>query len=80
MNMPPRIAIFVRGGVVQEVASDTADVLIKLLVFDDIEEGNSPGDWQPPDLVLHNPQDFEKYTSGVLWSGDREERSEDGIC
>jgi hypothetical protein len=26
-DMPPRIAIFVQGGVVQEVTSDTADVL-----------------------------------------------------
>jgi hypothetical protein len=38
--MLPYIAIFVRGGVVQEVASDTADVLIKLLNMDAIEEGD----------------------------------------
>ena len=36
--MTPRIAIFVRGGVVQEVASDTAHVLIKLLDMDSIED------------------------------------------
>jgi hypothetical protein len=40
--MPPHIAIFVRGGVVQEVASDTPDVLIKLLDMDSIEEGDPP--------------------------------------
>jgi hypothetical protein len=60
----PRIAIFVRGGVVQEVASDTADVLIKLLDFDSIEEGDPPGDWQPPDVVINTPQEFESYASG----------------
>jgi hypothetical protein len=40
--MPPRIAVFVRGGIVQEVASDTADVLIKLLDMDSIEEADHP--------------------------------------
>ncbi len=45
--MTPRIAIFVRGGVVQEVASDTADVLIKLLDVDSIEEGAPPDEWPP---------------------------------
>jgi len=64
--MPPRIAIFVRGGVVQEVASDTPDVLIKLINFDDIEEGDLPGDWQPPDTVITNPQAFDAYTNGVI--------------
>jgi hypothetical protein len=62
--MPPRIAIFVRGGVVQEVASNTADVLIKLLDFDSIEEGDTPDDWRPPDTVINDPQAFEAYTSG----------------
>jgi hypothetical protein len=38
VDMPPHIAIFVRGGVVQEVASDNPDVLIKLLDMDSIEE------------------------------------------
>jgi hypothetical protein len=62
--MPPRIAIFVRGGVVQEVASDTADALIKLLDMDAIEEGDPPEEWRPPDVVIHDPQEFEAYTSG----------------
>ena len=62
--MPPRIAIFVRGGVVQEVASDTSDVLIKLLDMDSIEEGDAPDHWRPPDVVIHDPQDFDAYTSG----------------
>ena len=61
--MPPHIAIFVRGGVVQEVASDTPDVLIKLLDLDSIEEGDPPDQWRPPDVVIHDPQDFEAYTS-----------------
>jgi hypothetical protein len=50
--MPPRIAIVVRGGVVQEVASDTPDVLIKLLNMDAIEEGDPPDQWRPPDVVI----------------------------
>ncbi len=62
--MTPRIAIFVRGGVVQEVASDTADILIKLLDFDAIEEGDPPDEWHPPDVVIHNPRDFDAYTNG----------------
>jgi hypothetical protein len=62
--MPPRIAIFVRGGVVQEVASDTPDILIKLLNMDAIEEGNPPDEWRPPDVVINNSQDFDAYTSG----------------
>jgi hypothetical protein len=40
--MPPRIAIFVRGGVVQEVAIDPSDVLIKLLDMDSIDEEDPP--------------------------------------
>jgi hypothetical protein len=64
VDMPPRIAIFVRGGVVQEVASDTADVLIKLLDMDSIGEGDPPDQWRPPDVVITNPRDFEAYTSG----------------
>ncbi len=64
--MQPRIVIFVRGGVVQEVASDTADVLIKLLVMDDIEEGGAPDQWRPPDVVIDTPQDFEAYTNGAI--------------
>ena len=63
--MPPPIAIFVRGGVVQEVASDTANVLIKLLDMDAIEEGDPPDQWRPPDVVITDPQDFEAYTSGT---------------
>jgi hypothetical protein len=63
--MHPRMAIFVRGGVVQEVASDTPDVLIKLLDFDAIEEGEPPGDWQPPDVVIAHPERFDAYTSGA---------------
>jgi hypothetical protein len=63
-DMQPRIAIFVRGGVVQEVASDTPDVLIKLLDMDSIEEGDPPDQWRPPDTVIHDPQEFEAYTSG----------------
>jgi hypothetical protein len=62
--MPPRIAIFVRGGVVQEVVSGSADVLIKLLDMDSIEEGDPPDQWRPPDVVIHDPQEFEAYTSG----------------
>ena len=62
--MPPRIAIFVWGGVVQEVASDTADVLIKLLDMDAIDEGDPLDQWRPPDIVINNLQDFEAYTSG----------------
>jgi hypothetical protein len=62
--MPPRIAIFVRGGVVQAVASATADVLIKLLNMDAIEEGDLPDEWRVPDVVINNSQDFEAYTSG----------------
>ena len=64
VDMPPRIAIFVRGGVVQEVASDSADVLIKLLDMDSIEEGDPPDQWRPPDVVIADPRDFEAYTSG----------------
>ena len=63
-DMQPRIAIFVRGGVVQEVASDTADVLIKLLDMDSIDEGEPPDEWRPPDVVIADPRDFEAYTSG----------------
>jgi len=62
--MPPHIAIFVRGGVVQEVASDTADVWIKLLDMDSIDEGDPPDQWRPPDVVIADPQDFDAYTSG----------------
>lgn len=50
--MTPRIAIFVRGGVVQEVASDTANVLIKRLDMDSIEAGDPPDEWHPPDVVI----------------------------
>jgi hypothetical protein len=59
VDMPPRIAIFVWGGVVQEVASDSADVLIKLLNMDAIEAGDTPDEWRPPDVVIADPQDFE---------------------
>ena len=62
--MTPRIAIFVRGGVVQEVASDTAHVLIKLLDMDSIEEGDHPDQWRPPDVVIADRERFEAYTSG----------------
>jgi hypothetical protein len=64
VDMTPRIAIFVRGGVVQEVASDTPDVLIKLLDMDSIEEGDPPDHWRVPDVVITDPQDFDAYTSG----------------
>jgi hypothetical protein len=60
--MPPRIAIVVRGGVVQEVASDTAGVLIKLLDLDSIEEGDIPDEWRPPDVVIDDRERFEAYT------------------
>lgn len=62
--MPPRIAIFVRGGVVQEVASDTPDVLIKLMDMDSIDEGDPPDECRPPDVVIADRQDFEAYASG----------------
>ena len=61
--MTPRIAIFVRGGVVQEVVSDTAEVLIKLLDMDSIEEGDPTDEWRPPDVVIANRERFEAYTS-----------------
>jgi hypothetical protein len=64
VDMTPRIAIFVRGGVVQEVASDTPDILIKLLDMDSIEGGDPPDHWRVPDVVINNSQDFEAYTSG----------------
>jgi hypothetical protein len=63
VDMTPRIAIFVRGGVVQEVASDTPDVLIKLLDMDSIEEGDPPDEWRPPDVVITDRERFEAYTS-----------------
>jgi hypothetical protein len=62
--MPPHIAIFVRGGVVQEVTSDIPDVLIKILDMDSIEEGAPPDGWRPPDVVIADPRDFDAYTSG----------------
>jgi hypothetical protein len=68
--MRPHIAIFVRGGVVQEVASDTADVLIKVLDMDVLEEREIPDEWAAPDVVIPDAQDFEAYTSG----GDTPER------
>jgi hypothetical protein len=64
VDMTPRIAIFVRGGVVQEVASDTPDVVIKLLDMDSIEEGDPPDHWRVPDVVITDPQYFDAYTSG----------------
>jgi hypothetical protein len=64
VDMPPHIAIVVRGGVVQEVASDTADVLIKLLDMDSLAEGDPPDEWRPPDVVIADRQRFEAYTSG----------------
>ena len=57
--MTPRIAIFVRGVVVQEVASDTADVLTKPLDLDSIEAGDPPDEWRLLDTVIRNPQDFD---------------------
>jgi hypothetical protein len=62
--MLPHITIFGRGGVVQEVTSDTADILIKLLDMDSLEEGDPPDEWRPPDVVIADRQDFEAYTSG----------------
>jgi hypothetical protein len=38
--------------------------LIKLLDMDSIEEGDPPDEWRAPDVVIHDPQDFEAYTSG----------------
>jgi hypothetical protein len=64
VDMTPRIAIFVRGGVVQEVASDTPDILIKLLDMDSIEEGDAPDHWRVPDVVIADRERFEAYTSG----------------
>jgi len=61
--MLPHIAIVVRGGVVQEVANDTANVLIKLLDLDSIEEGDPPDEWRPPDVVIADREHFEAYTS-----------------
>jgi hypothetical protein len=49
---------------VQEVASDTADVSIKLLDMDFIEEGAPPDQWRPPDVVIDDPERFEAHTSG----------------
>jgi len=62
--MPPHIAIVVRGGVVQEVASDTPDVVIKLLDMDSIDEGDPPDEWRSPDVVIADRGRFEAYTSG----------------
>jgi hypothetical protein len=64
VDMPPHIAIFVRGGVVQEVASNTPNVLIKLINMDAIEEGDPPDEWRPPDVVIADRECFEAYTSG----------------
>lgn len=63
--MTPRIAIFVRGGVVQEVASDTADVLIKLLDMDSIEEVDPTDEWRSPDIVISDRERFDACTSGA---------------
>jgi hypothetical protein len=52
--MPPRIGIVVRGGVVQEVASDTPEVLVKLLDLDSIEEEDPPDEWRAPDVVIND--------------------------
>jgi hypothetical protein len=46
------------------VASDTPDVLIKLLDMDSIEEGDPPDQWRPPDVVIADRQEFDAYTSG----------------
>ena len=62
--MTPRIAIVVRGGVVQEVASDTTDVLITLLDCDAIEEGDPPADWRPPETVISEPHVCKHDTRG----------------
>jgi hypothetical protein len=64
VDMLPHIAIFVRGGVVQEVASDTPDVLIKLLDMDALDEGDPPDQWRPPDVMITDRERFEAYTSG----------------
>jgi hypothetical protein len=64
VDMLPHIAIFVRGGVVQEVASNTPNVLIKLINIDAIEEGDAPNHWRVPDVVIADRQEFEAYTSG----------------
>jgi hypothetical protein len=59
-----RLSGRVSGGVVQEVASDTPDILIKLLDMDSIEEGDSPDHWRVPDVVIADRERFEAYTSG----------------
>jgi hypothetical protein len=49
---------------VQEVASDTANILIKLLDMDSIDEGDPPDEWRPLDVVIADRQEFDAYTSG----------------
>jgi hypothetical protein len=49
---------------VQEVASNTPDVLNKLLNMDAIEEGDPPDEWRAPDVVIDDLERFEAYTSG----------------
>jgi hypothetical protein len=61
--MLPHIAIFVWGGLVQEVASDTPDVLINVLDMDVLEERETPDEWAAPDVVIPDPQDFEAHIS-----------------
>jgi hypothetical protein len=49
---------------VQEVASDTAHILIKLLDMDSIEAGDPLDQWRPPDVVIANREHFDAHTSG----------------
>jgi hypothetical protein len=48
---------------VQEVASNTPDVLIKLPDMDSIDEGDPPDEWRSPDVVIADRERFEAYTS-----------------
>jgi hypothetical protein len=49
--------------VVQEVASDTPDVLINVLDMDVLEARETPDEWAAPDVVIPDPHVFEAYIS-----------------
>ncbi len=63
-NLKTRIVIYVDGGIVQDVLSDTASVEVMIVDYDNERAGEDPADrsFEPVDV---NPKYIEKTTKGT---------------
>ncbi len=63
---PPKLVIFVGGGLVQDTLANSDQIAVRVVDGDNIGLGNDPEEWGTAETILDDPGEFEEYVKNSI--------------